>query len=630
MSEAAAIPSVLKPGSKVQRALTITREAIDIEKRTVEISWASETPYERYWGIEILDMSPSSVRLQRLNNGGALLWNHNTDIQIGVVERAWIADRVGRAIVRFGRSAKAEEVWTDVQDNVIRNVSVGYLIHRAVLEETGDEGTDTYRVIDHEPYELTFAPVPADATIGVGRSAEDDPRIKPAAIDPAPQVPSTTPTPETRTMTTPAAIEAPALNTSEVAAQAQKAEKERQRELNALADSFGDKYPKVKEIIKKALADDSTVDAARALVMNAIAAAQTTEVPHLDLSANETRRFSVMGAILAMSENNWSRAGFEKECHTEILKRLGIAEAPHHGIFIPADVQHRDLRAPRARRDLTVGTANAGGYLVGTDLKPASFIEMLRARSIGGRVGVTFMPGLVGNVAIPKQSGASTAYWLTNEATAITESQITLAQLALAPKTLGALTELSRLLQLQSTPAADMLVMSDFARVMALKIDLAMLEGDGTGGAPTGIASTAGIGSVTGTSMAYDDVVEFQTDVATGNALTPECAYVTPPAIAGLLLQRQRFSSTDTPLWQGSVLEGQMAGFLATTTTQMTAASMIFGDFSQVVIGEWGFLELALNPYSQFSAGISAIRAMQTVDVGVRQAGAFSRATSIT
>lgn len=628
MSEAA-IPSVLKPGSKVERAILIKREAVNVEARTCEIAWASETPYERWWGVEVLELGATSIRLARLKDGGALLWNHRTDEQIGVVESVTIgADHVGRAVVRFGRSAKAEEVWRDVQDGVIRNVSVGYLIHKAVLVETGEDTTDTYRITDWEPYELSFVSVPADPTVGVGRSAEDprEPKTDPAAAT----VPPTTPTPETRTMTTPAANEAPALNTSEVAAQARKAEQERQRELNALTDSFGDKYPKVKEIIKKALADDSTVDAARALVMNAIAAAQTTEVPHLDLSANETRRFSVMGAILAMTENNWSRAGFEKECHTEILKRLGIAEAPHHGIFIPADVQHRDLRAPRARRDLTVGTANAGGYLVGTDLKPASFIEMLRARSIGGRVGVTFMPGLVGNVAIPKQSGASTAYWLTNEATAITESQITLAQLALAPKTLGALTELSRLLQLQSTPAADMLVMNDFARVMALKIDLAMLEGDGTGGAPTGIASTAGIGSVTGTSLAYDDVVEFQTDVATGNALTPECAYVTPPAVAGLLLQRQRFSSTDTPLWQGSVLEGQMAGFLATTTTQMTAASMIFGDFGQVVIGEWGFLELALNPYSQFAAGISAIRAMQTVDVGVRQAGAFSRATSIT
>jgi hypothetical protein len=95
-------------------------------------------------------------------------------------------------------------------------------------------------------------------------------------------------------------------------------------------------------------------------------------------------------------------------------------------------------------------------------------------------------------------------------------------------------------------------------------------------------------------------------------------------------MQRQRFSGTDTPLWTGSVLDGQVAGFRGTTTTQVTAASMTFGDFEQVVIGEWGLLEIALNPYANFTSAITGIRAMQSVDVGIRQAAAFSRATSIT
>jgi HK97 family phage major capsid protein len=242
------------------------------------------------------------------------------------------------------------------------------------------------------------------------------------------------------------------------------------------------------------------------------------------------------------------------------------------------------------------------------------------------------LPGLVGNVTIPKQTAAATAYWLTNEATAITESQLTLGQLSLTPKTVGAYTEISRLMLLQNTPAADMLVMDDFAKVLALGIDLAGLEGSGASGQPTGISATAGIGSVTGTSIAYAGIIEFQTDVAANNALTGNSAYLTTPAVAGLLTQRQRFTSTDTPLWNGAIVDGQMAGYRATTTTQMTAASMIFGDFSQVVIGEWGQLEIAVSNSegSNFKAGILGVRAFQTVDVGVRQAGAFSRATSIT
>jgi len=183
---------------------------------------------------------------------------------------------------------------------------------------------------------------------------------------------------------------------------------------------------------------------------------------------------------------------------------------------------------------------------------------------------------------------------------------------------------------LQSTPAAEGLVMNDLARVLALAIDLAAFEGPGTGGAPTGISATAGIGSVIGTTIGLAAITEFQTDVASANALTTGSAYITTPAVAGLLKQRQAFASTNTPLWEGSVLEGMVGGFNATTSTQLTAASMIFGDFSQVVIGEWGMLEIALNPYANFTAAITGIRAIQSVDVGIRQAAAFSRATSIT
>jgi HK97 family phage major capsid protein len=240
------------------------------------------------------------------------------------------------------------------------------------------------------------------------------------------------------------------------------------------------------------------------------------------------------------------------------------------------------------------------------------------------------LSGLQGNVTLPTQTGGGTAYWLTNEATAITESQQTLGQLSMTPKNVGAYTEISRQLMMQSSPAADMLVMNDLSRVLALAIDLAALEGSGASGQPTGISNTGSIGAVTGTSLAYAGILEFQTDVAAANALAGNCAYVTTPAVAALLATRQRFSSTDTPLWNGNVLDGTMSGFRAMSTNQLTAASMIFGDFSQVVIGEWGMLELALNPYANFTAAISGVRAIQTVDVGIRYAGAFSRATSIT
>lgn len=614
----------IAPGTVVQRSILFERTAIDETSRTVQLAFASETPYERFFGIEILDCAPTSMRMGRLTSGGPLLADHNSRDQIGVVESVSIgADRVARAVVRFGKSARASEFFQDVVDGIRRNVSVGYQIHAAQLVETRD-GVDTYRVTDWEPMEVSIVSVPADTTVGVGRSV-DAPQA-PVIVSANPHQPvlnrkeSNVTRPDTTTApAAPApAPAAPAITSADMQRQVAQERKQisEMLALGELHERFGGR-----KLASEAIEKGESIDALRAHIMNAMTAAQTTQATKLDLSAKEQKRFSVFRAIRALTDKTWRGAEFELECHNEILKRTGLQEAVHGGFYMPMDIQQRDL---------TVGTPTAGGNLVATNLMPSNFIDLLRARAVVAQLGATMLPGLVGSVAIPKQTGAATAYWLTNEATAITESQQTIGQLPLAPKNLGAYTELSRQLMLQSTPAAEALVMSDLARVLALAIDLAALEGSGASGQPTGISQTAGIGSVTGTSLAYAGIVEFQTDVAAGNALSTGSAYLTTPTVAGLLMQRQRFNGTDSPLWMGSVVDGQVSGFRASTTTQVTAASMVFGDFSQVVIGEWGMLEIALNPYANFTAAITGIRAIQSVDVGIRQAAAFSRATSIT
>ena len=118
--------------------------------------------------------------------------------------------------------------------------------------------------------------------------------------------------------------------------------------------------------------------------------------------------------------------------------------------------------------------------------------------------------------------------------------------------------------------------------------------------------------------------------MASANALKPTCAYLTTPTVASLLAGRQRFASTDTPLWKGNILEGEVLGFKGASTNQMPVATAIFGDFSQVIFAEWGALEIATNPYANFPAGITGIRAFYTCDVGIRIAGAFSAASTIT
>jgi HK97 family phage major capsid protein len=124
--------------------------------------------------------------------------------------------------------------------------------------------------------------------------------------------------------------------------------------------------------------------------------------------------------------------------------------------------------------------------------------------------------------------------------------------------------------------------------------------------------------------------LEFQSDVAANNALAAGSAYVTTPAVAAILSAKQRFSSTDTPLWEGNLLDGRVIGFRAMSSQQMASGTMLFGDFSQVILGEWGVLELMVNPYSDFTRGLTGIRAWYTCDVAVRHPGAFSYSASVT
>lgn len=173
----------IKPGTKCERTFAVSRAAVDDAARTVELSFSSEQPYERWWGIEILDHGNKSIRLDRLKSGGPLLCDHDARDHVGVIESVQIgSDRVGRAVVRFGKSARAEEIFQDVKDGIRCNVSVGYMIHKAQLVET-NEDAETYRVSDWEPYEVSLVSVPADASVGVGRAANEENPVIPSPIE---------------------------------------------------------------------------------------------------------------------------------------------------------------------------------------------------------------------------------------------------------------------------------------------------------------------------------------------------------------------------------------------------------------------------------------------------------------
>jgi Caudovirus prohead protease. len=174
-----------KAGSKESRAVTIQKEAINAEKRTVDLAFSSEQPVARWWGIEILSHDPGAMDMSRLQNGGAVLLNHSSDKQIGVVEDCRCApDKMGRATVRFSRSTLGEEVFQDVADGIRKNVSVGYSIDEDPMQMKPEdmneelknlslkEQAPVYRINRWTPYEVSMVPIPADISVGVGRSKE--------------------------------------------------------------------------------------------------------------------------------------------------------------------------------------------------------------------------------------------------------------------------------------------------------------------------------------------------------------------------------------------------------------------------------------------------------------------------
>jgi HK97 family phage major capsid protein/HK97 family phage prohead protease len=598
-----------------ERALLVERAAIDEESRTAVLAFASEAPYERYWGVEILDCTATSMRQGRLRSGANLLCDHDARDVVGVVESVEIgADRVARAVVRFGKSARAEEVWQDVKDGIRRNVSVGYLIHKAQLVETKD-GVETYRVTDWEPYEVSMVSIPADATVGVGRhldvpeGAEREPAPNPTEPEPIPK--------EEKTMSE--------VNTQPAAPKVEVIEQRNHAvEIGKIAQSIPGGADLAMDAIQRGLTvEQFQTEAIRKLATKPVATSD------IGMSAKEVRQFSVVRAIHALANPQdqaaQRAAAFEMEASQAVAQKMGKAA---RGFFLPTDVQ---------KRDLVVGTASAGGNLVATDLLSGSFIDLLRNAMVINSMGTRFLTGLVGNIAIPKQTGAATAYWVA-ENSAPTESQQTIGQVPMSPKTVGAFTDISRRLTLQSSIDVEAMVNQDLATVLGLAIQQAAIGQASTpANTPAGIlglVTASVIGGAAGAAPNWGHIVGLETAVAIANAEAGTMGYLTNTKVRGRLKTTEKFTGTSgQPVWAGGAdpLNGYQAGVTNAVPSNLVkggsgavCSAIIFGNFADLMIGLWGSLDIMVDPYTGSTAGTVRVVALQDVDVAVRNVESFA------
>jgi HK97 family phage major capsid protein len=626
-----------------RRVLALDREAVDEKARTATLSFSSEEPYRRWWGIEILGHAKAEIVLDRLDNRAPLLLQHDPDRQIGVVERVWVDDdKRGRAVIRFGRSKLAEEIFADVTDGIRSKVSVGYTIHEMVLEKEED-GVATYRVTRWEPLEISIVAVPADDTVGVGRG--EDPRASATTVS----ISTKGTEMSDKQKDAPVQASPPAPDLAKAVAEARAAETARIKGINTLQRelAFAGVTP---DMAEKALEHGVGIaefqKEALAVIAKRGVKPVDTRGADIGMTDKEARGFSVCRAILAAADNDWSRAGFEREATLAAAKQWGKEpRGGSRGFFVPLEVMRAPLVETEAKRDLSAGTGSAGGYTVATTLLGSSLIELLRNRMMTRRMGIQILSGLTGDVAIPKQTGGATAYWIA-EGAAPTESQQTLGQVAMTPKTLGAFTDITRKLLLQSAIDVEAFVRNDIATVLALALDAGCITGQGAAGEILGILNVTGIGAVScgtpnGGAPTWDNIIALETEVAIDNADVGALGYLTNAKVRGKLKATQKFSGTNgDPVWENGGQEpgmGMLNGYKAGVSNQVPSnlaeggsgnvlSAIIFGNWAEYILGLWSGLDVLVDPYTLASSGAIRIINHQDVDSAVRHAESFSAA----
>lgn len=612
-----AVPAIRRITAERQfRAAVVQREWINGEKRTVELAFSSEAPVERPWGIEILDHGEGAVDLEFINSGRApLLVDHDPSDQVGVVEEVFVGpDRVARARVRFGRSADAEEIFQDVVDGIRSNVSVGYVIEDIEAVGMNEMGREVYRARAWRPLEISIVSIPADESVGVGRSA-------------APAVPAATPSEITEPQEV--LIMSESINESAVRESAAKSERERAAAILDLAARHN-----VRDLGEKAVREGASVEQFRGALLDVVAerGKPLSVDSDIGMSDREVRAFSFLRAIAALQNPGdkklQEQAAFEREVSRAAAAKSGKAE---RGLVIPTDVLTRDLLTG------TATSTSKGGNLIQTDVLGGSFIDVLRARMVLPTVGARFMSGLQGNVAIPKRTTAVTAYW-PGENTAPTEGNNVFGQVTMSPKTLAAYIDVGRRLALQSSVDVEMLVREDLATTLAIAIDEAALGGAKTNG-PTGVRGTSGIGSVAigtnGGAPTWASIVNLVREVEVDNALNGAAAFVTNPKVKAKLATTPRQSSGiegnfllpapfDSLYGYPFVVSNQIPSNLTKGNTSGTCSAMLFGVWSDLMVGQWGGIELINDNMSLSTTGATRIVALAELDVAVRYPESFA------
>jgi HK97 family phage major capsid protein len=623
----------------------------DEEERedTVEMSFSSEAPVARWFGNEILDHKPESIDLSRADNGLAYLVDHDTGDQVGIIRNFRIEKGKTRGDVTFSRSQRGQDMKRDVLDGIRPFTSIGYRVHEMILERESEEGND-YRVTRWSPMEGSTVAVPADYSVGAGRSAgsEEFPiQVRSADVkNPAPAPP--------------AQIEVRTMNPKQVS------------EIFRLCIVHGVKQERATEIVEM---EGMTSDRASALILEEVAkkggapvitpgAERTGDM--LELTEREQKQYNLCRGIMTHVRNieqKSSDKSFETEVSDELAKKhegkyRGGLLVPFKLSIDPSLVRAavEILKRTGVSTALTAGTATKGSELVFTE--PGPFIKFLYNRMRLKELGAETISGLQGNIAFPKQTGKASGSWVAeNPGTDVADSNATLSQVTMSPKTYQSSTAYSRQLLAQAVIDVDNLVRNDLATDVALAIDAAGISGTAAP-SPVGILSTSGVQNFTlkndsgnGSVVVWDDITGMEALIEDVNAdQVGDPAWLTTPGVKALLKRTPQLvytppgasttvNVTGNPIWEkGDEIDGRMArqsNQVPSTLTKGTSAgdvhALIYGVFSTLVNGMWGSgFELIVDPYRLKKQGLIELTTFVLTDWANRYPVAFAVAKDVT
>ncbi len=582
------------------RTVTLSRSHhIDEEKRTVRMGVSSEEPVERSFGKEVLSHKAEDINMSFIQSKTApLLLDHDMTKQIGVIEEFRLDEEAKRttALVRFGKSDLAREVFQDVVDGIRLNVSLGYRIDKMERVEKDDE---TYYRAAFTPMEVSMVSIPADQSrlVGVGRS----------------QTKQTISHKEEKEME-----DINEINLDEVKSQAfVEAQADFKRNSKEIID-LAKRHNKA-DLGNQAIQDGLSVEEFRGMLLENISNDKPLETPsEIGLDKQEIRRFSILRAIRAMANPTdrklQEEAAFEFECSEAAGKIYGKTA---QGVLLPPEVL-----ANWGQRDMN---ASDDSNLIGQDFRAGDFIDVLRNNSAVMPL-ATMLNGLSGDVKIPKKTAASAAAFISSEGGAAGESEMTIGSVTMSPKTLGAFTDVTRQLMIQSSLDVENLIRNDLAAAMAIAIDDAALEGSGSSGNPTGITNTTGINTVSLSSAAaptFAEIVSMESSLSVDNALLGDLSYIVHPTNAGTLKTTEKASNTA----QFVLTNGEMNGYPVVISPQITANNYVFGNFNDLLVGMFGGLDIVVDPFTNSTSGTVRVVALQSVDVAVRHAVSFCAAS---